>query len=185
MEKRDAYAESGPGILRRGNPPVAPGDRAGTCGADAGGPDKTHSGVFIGVCQARTHSGRNSQKNSARHREWVTSIPDEPQLAALCFVERMAAFPPDSDDLGSRDGGRLWGRTGRRSCTLAMTAFGRRTARNGINAVTQARQSAVLRLVETAAPNAENGTTRVHPVRQTNEERRPREHLSRDEVLTL
>ena len=54
---------------------------------------------------------------------------------------------------------------------------------NGTNAVTQTRQSALLRLVETAAPSAENGTTRIRPVRQTNEERRPREHLSRGEVL--
>src|SRR5438874_11286856 len=35
------------------------------------------------------------------------------------------------------------------------------------------------------APNAENGTNRFRPPRVTNEERRPREHLSRDEVLTL
>ena len=57
--------------------------------------------------------------------------------------------------------------------------------RNGTNAVARARQSALLRLIETAAPNAENGTTRIRPVRQTNEERRPREHLSRGEVLIL
>jgi type 1 fimbriae regulatory protein FimB/type 1 fimbriae regulatory protein FimE len=41
----------------------------------------------------------------------------------------------------------------------------------------------VLRLVETPLPNAVNGTFR--PKRATNAERRPREHLSRDEVLAL
>src|SRR5947209_20563434 len=46
------------------------------------------------------------------------------------------------------------------------------------------RRSAVLHVVGTAAPNAENGT-KSRPRRVTNEERRPREHLSRDEVLTL
>src|SRR5437868_14802846 len=56
---------------------------------------------------------------------------------------------------------------------------------NGTNATEQASQSAVLRMVETAGSNAENGTTRFRPARVTNEERRPREHLSRDEVLTL
>src|SRR5215468_8359000 len=99
VEKRDAYADSGPRILRRGNPPAAPGDRTAIPSAYARRQNKTPSGVLPGECQARTHSRRNSQKNSARHREWVTSIPDERQLAALCFVERMAAFPPDSDDL--------------------------------------------------------------------------------------
>src|SRR5438477_12892478 len=44
---------------------------------------------------------------------------------------------------------------------------------------------AALRLVETPASNAENGTNRFRPPRVTNEKRRPREHLSRDEVLTL
>src|SRR5712671_5105479 len=44
---------------------------------------------------------------------------------------------------------------------------------------------AALRLVETPASNAENGTNRFRPPRVTNEERRPREHLSRDEVLAL
>src|SRR5438477_1171883 len=44
---------------------------------------------------------------------------------------------------------------------------------------------AALRLVETPASNAENGTNRFRPPRLTNEERRPREHLSRDEVLAL
>src|SRR5947208_14630283 len=57
--------------------------------------------------------------------------------------------------------------------------------RNGTSATEQARHPAVLKVVETAAPNAENETTRFRPVRVTNEERRPREHLSRDEVLTL
>src|ERR1700680_2968844 len=51
------------------------------------------------------------------------------------------------------------------------------------NANGDTRQSAELRLVEPAVPNAENGTFR--PKRVTNAERRPREHLSRDEVLTL
>ena len=44
---------------------------------------------------------------------------------------------------------------------------------------------AALRLVETPASNAENGTNRFRPPRVTNEERRPREHLSRDDVQTL
>src|SRR5947207_1384661 len=57
--------------------------------------------------------------------------------------------------------------------------------RNGTTAEAQAREAALLRVVETAASNAENGTTRIRPVRQTNEERRPREHLSRGEVLML
>src|SRR5438477_9847419 len=45
------------------------------------------------------------------------------------------------------------------------------------------RQTAHLKRVETATPNAEDGTYR--PKRLTNAERRPREHLSRDEVLTV
>src|SRR5438132_3353576 len=56
---------------------------------------------------------------------------------------------------------------------------------NGTIATEQARHPAVLKVVETAFPNAENGTTRFRPMRVTNEKRRPREHLSRDEVLTL
>src|SRR5438270_12573280 len=48
----------------------------------------------------------------------------------------------------------------------------------------KARQTAVLHVVGTAAPNAENGT-KFRPQRVTNEERRPREHLSRAEVLIL
>ena len=56
--------------------------------------------------------------------------------------------------------------------------------RNGTIALKRARQSAALRQVETAVPNAENGT-KFRPRRVTNEERRPREHLSRDEVLVL
>src|SRR5437763_15254877 len=56
---------------------------------------------------------------------------------------------------------------------------------NGTNAAAPARQSAVLKVVETGPSNAENGTTRFRPARVTNEERRPREHLSRDEVLAL
>ncbi len=47
----------------------------------------------------------------------------------------------------------------------------------------QARQSAVLRLIETAAPNAVNATKR--PKRLPNAEHRAREHLSRDEVLVV
>ena len=57
--------------------------------------------------------------------------------------------------------------------------------RNGTNAAAHARQTAALKLVEPASPNAENGTTRFRPKRLTNEECRPREHLSRDEVLAL
>src|SRR5436305_8371547 len=57
--------------------------------------------------------------------------------------------------------------------------------RNGTSAAAPARQSAVLKVVETGPSNAENGTTRFRPARVTNEEQRPREHLSRDEVLTL
>jgi integrase len=45
------------------------------------------------------------------------------------------------------------------------------------------RQSAGLQPVEPASLNAENGTFR--PKRVTNAERRPREHLSKDEVLAL
>src|SRR5438874_17379 len=45
------------------------------------------------------------------------------------------------------------------------------------------KRSAALRLVEPAGPNADNGTK--PPPRQRNEDRRPREHLSRDEVLAL
>src|SRR5207237_1477106 len=45
-------------------------------------------------------------------------------------------------------------------------------------------QTARFRRVETAAANAENGT-KFRPQRVTNEERRPREHLSRQEVLVL
>jgi integrase len=54
---------------------------------------------------------------------------------------------------------------------------------NATNACSDARQSAVLRLVSDTMPNAENGTYR--PQRVTNAERRAREHLSRDEVLVL
>src|SRR5205814_2542759 len=56
--------------------------------------------------------------------------------------------------------------------------------RNGTKALTRSRQTARFRRAETAAPNAENGT-KFRPQRMTNEERRPREHLSRDEVLML
>jgi integrase len=45
------------------------------------------------------------------------------------------------------------------------------------------RQTAGLRLVETAKPNAVNGTK--PPARMRNADRRPREHLSRDEVMVL
>jgi len=45
------------------------------------------------------------------------------------------------------------------------------------------RRTAGLRLVETATPNAENGTK--PPARMRNADRRPREHLSRDEVMVL
>jgi len=54
---------------------------------------------------------------------------------------------------------------------------------HGPNADRDARQSAVLRLITDTTPNAVNGTFR--PKRVTNAERRPREHLSRDEVLAL
>jgi type 1 fimbriae regulatory protein FimE len=56
---------------------------------------------------------------------------------------------------------------------------------NGTNARMKARQTAVRRRAETATSNAENGTNRFRPTRVANEERRPREHLSRDEVLVL
>src|SRR5205085_2199731 len=56
---------------------------------------------------------------------------------------------------------------------------------NGPNPMAGPRQAAGLRLVETPAPNAENGSEWFRPVRVTNEERRPREHLLRDEVLIL
>src|SRR5712672_2417550 len=56
---------------------------------------------------------------------------------------------------------------------------------NGTIATEQARHPAVLKVVETGPSNAENGTTRFRPARVTNEEQRPREHLSREEVLTL
>ena len=45
------------------------------------------------------------------------------------------------------------------------------------------RESAVLLLVETPAPNADYGTK--PPIKAPNIERRPREHLSRDEVMVL
>src|SRR5437868_9851323 len=45
------------------------------------------------------------------------------------------------------------------------------------------KQSPALRLVDLAGQNADNGTN--PPPRRTNAERRPREHLSREEVLTL
>ena len=51
--------------------------------------------------------------------------------------------------------------------------------------MTRARQTKTLSRVSQPAPNAENGTNRFRPRRVTNEERRPREHLSRGEVLTL
>jgi integrase len=56
--------------------------------------------------------------------------------------------------------------------------------RNGTKPVTQARQTAVFQLVGTAVPNALNGP-KFRPTRVPNEERRPREHLSRAEVLIL
>jgi len=55
--------------------------------------------------------------------------------------------------------------------------------RNGTSSPTEARQTAALRLVEPASPNAVNGTFR--PERVSNGERRAREHLSRDEVMLL
>ena len=56
---------------------------------------------------------------------------------------------------------------------------------NGTVTAKQARQTATHRPTGTPASNAENGTNRFRPRRLTNEERRPREHLSRDEVLAL
>jgi integrase len=55
--------------------------------------------------------------------------------------------------------------------------------RLGTNADPQMRQTVALRLVGEPAPNAANGTK--PPRRIPNAERRAREHLSRDEVLTL
>ena len=49
----------------------------------------------------------------------------------------------------------------------------------------RARQTLTVSPLSQPAPNAENGTNRFRPPRVTNEERRPREHLSRDEVLAL
>jgi integrase len=54
---------------------------------------------------------------------------------------------------------------------------------NGAIVELHPRQTAALRVVGEAVPNAENGTK--PPMRVTNAERRPREHLSRDEVLLL
>ena len=56
--------------------------------------------------------------------------------------------------------------------------------RNGTKAPTRSRQTAALSRLGRPAPNAENGT-KFRPKRVTNEERRPREHLSRAEVLIL
>src|SRR5438552_1018696 len=58
------------------------------------------------------------------------------------------------------------------------------SGRNGTNARMKPRRSAVPHVVGTAAPKAENGT-KFRPKRVSNEERRPREHLSRHEVLVL
>jgi integrase len=55
--------------------------------------------------------------------------------------------------------------------------------RNGTIVELHPRQTAALRVVDEASPNAVNGTQ--PPKRVTNAERRPREHLSRDEVLAL
>jgi integrase len=55
---------------------------------------------------------------------------------------------------------------------------------NGTNTSGQASQTAAFGLVGTPLPNAENGT-KYRPRRIANHERRPREHLSRDEVLAL
>src|ERR1051325_2130127 len=55
---------------------------------------------------------------------------------------------------------------------------------NGTKAPTRSRQSAALTRLGRPAPNAGNGT-KFRPPRVTNEERRPREHLSRHEVLVL
>jgi integrase len=58
--------------------------------------------------------------------------------------------------------------------------------RNGSSDARDARPSTVLRLLKPASPNAENGSIeRFRPVRRRNEDRRPREHLSRDEVMVL
>ena len=56
--------------------------------------------------------------------------------------------------------------------------------RNGTKAATRTRQTAALSRLGRPAPNAGNGT-KFRPQRVTNEERRPREHLSRAEVLVL
>src|ERR1043166_7640652 len=55
---------------------------------------------------------------------------------------------------------------------------------NGTKAPRRSRQSAALRRLGRPAPNAGN-ETKFRPQRVTNEERRPREHLSRAEVLIL
>jgi integrase len=55
---------------------------------------------------------------------------------------------------------------------------------NGTTGPTGARQTAALRLVEPASPNAVNGTM-FRPERVSNGERRAREHLSREEVMLL
>jgi len=57
--------------------------------------------------------------------------------------------------------------------------------RNGTVTAKRARQTLTVSPLSQPAPNAENGTNRFRPPRVTNEERRPREHLSRDEVLAL
>src|ERR1051326_5828861 len=57
--------------------------------------------------------------------------------------------------------------------------------RNGTIAVTRTRQTKRFSLADRPAANAENGTNRFRPRRVTNEESRPREHLSREEVLAL
>ena len=56
---------------------------------------------------------------------------------------------------------------------------------NGTVTAKQARQTLTVSPLSQLAANAENGTNRFRPPRVTNEKRRPREHLSRDEVLTL
>ena len=55
---------------------------------------------------------------------------------------------------------------------------------NGTKAPTRSRETAALPRLGRPAPNAGNGT-KFRPQRVTNEERRPREHLSRAEVLIL
>src|ERR1041384_4438079 len=55
---------------------------------------------------------------------------------------------------------------------------------NGTKAATRSRQTAALSRLGRPAPNAGNGT-KFRPQRVTNEERRPREHLSRAEVVIL